>query len=183
MFYQRGIALAPINMLLDAGILINCCHRCLPRARWYHQMETFSVLLALCAGNSQVTGDFPSQTQRSEALILSLICAWIYAKVNSCEAGDLRRHRAHYDVIDMDLKPETGMGHFSGNQVRLDSYNASRLPCQEVAYKSNNSAGKDICGLIIQSKSKSKSKVFYFHNCINIEYTHGGLKPCLLDLF
>ena len=26
-----------------------------------HQMETFSVLLALCAGNSPVTGDFPSQ--------------------------------------------------------------------------------------------------------------------------
>ena len=29
--------------------------------RWCHQMKTFSVLLALCAGNSPVTGDFPSQ--------------------------------------------------------------------------------------------------------------------------
>ena len=28
---------------------------------WHHQMETFSVLLALCAGNSPVTGEFPSQ--------------------------------------------------------------------------------------------------------------------------
>ena len=28
---------------------------------WRHQMETFSALLALCAGNSQVTGEFPSQ--------------------------------------------------------------------------------------------------------------------------
>ena len=28
---------------------------------WRHQMETFSVLLALCAGNSPVTGEFPSQ--------------------------------------------------------------------------------------------------------------------------
>ena len=28
---------------------------------WRHQMETFSVLLALCAGNSPVTGDFPTQ--------------------------------------------------------------------------------------------------------------------------
>ena len=26
-----------------------------------HQMETFSALLALCVGNSQVTGEFPSQ--------------------------------------------------------------------------------------------------------------------------
>ena len=28
---------------------------------WRHQMETFSVLLALCAGNSPVSGEFPSQ--------------------------------------------------------------------------------------------------------------------------
>ena len=28
---------------------------------WFHQMETFSLLLALCAGNSPVTGKFPSQ--------------------------------------------------------------------------------------------------------------------------
>ena len=29
--------------------------------RWRHQMETFSALLALCAGNSPVTGEFPTQ--------------------------------------------------------------------------------------------------------------------------
>ena len=29
--------------------------------RWRHQMETFSALLALCAGNSLVSGKFPSQ--------------------------------------------------------------------------------------------------------------------------
>ena len=28
---------------------------------WRHQMETFSVLLAICAGNSPVTGEFPAQ--------------------------------------------------------------------------------------------------------------------------
>ena len=28
---------------------------------WRHQMETFSALLALCAGNSPVPGEFPSQ--------------------------------------------------------------------------------------------------------------------------
>ena len=32
------------------------------------------------------------------ALMLSLICAWIYGWVNNRKAGDLRRHRAHYDV-------------------------------------------------------------------------------------
>ena len=28
---------------------------------WWHQMETFSVLLAICTGNSPVTGEFPAQ--------------------------------------------------------------------------------------------------------------------------
>ena len=28
---------------------------------WRHQIETFSALLALCAGNSPVTGEFPTQ--------------------------------------------------------------------------------------------------------------------------
>ena len=34
-------------------------------------------------------------------LMFSLICAWINGSVNNREAGDLRRHRAHYDVIVM----------------------------------------------------------------------------------
>ena len=34
-----------------------------PRPSWWrHQMETFSALLVLCAGNSTVTGEFPAQS-------------------------------------------------------------------------------------------------------------------------
>ena len=34
----------------------------MPRRSWWrHRMETFSALLALCAGNSPDTGEFPSQ--------------------------------------------------------------------------------------------------------------------------
>ena len=32
-----------------------------PSSWWRHQMETFSALLAFCAGSSSVTGQFPSQ--------------------------------------------------------------------------------------------------------------------------
>ena len=28
---------------------------------WRHEMETFSALLAICAGNSPVPGEFPAQ--------------------------------------------------------------------------------------------------------------------------
>ena len=31
------------------------------RLWWRHQMDAFSVLLAICAGNSPVTGEFPTQ--------------------------------------------------------------------------------------------------------------------------
>ena len=34
----------------------------MPTAAWWrHQMETFSALLAICAGNSPVSGEFPAQ--------------------------------------------------------------------------------------------------------------------------
>ena len=32
-----------------------------PEISWRHQMETFSALLAMCAGNSPVPGEFPTQ--------------------------------------------------------------------------------------------------------------------------
>ena len=35
------------------------------------------------------------------ALMICLICAWINAWVNNSDAGDLRRHGAHYDVTVM----------------------------------------------------------------------------------
>ena len=35
------------------------------------------------------------------ALMISFICAWINGWVNNRKAGDLRRHRAHYDVSVM----------------------------------------------------------------------------------
>ena len=34
---------------------------CVMCAWWRHQMETFSALLAICAGNSPVPGEFPAQ--------------------------------------------------------------------------------------------------------------------------
>ena len=37
------------------------------------------------------------------ALMFSLICSWTKDWANNREAGDLRRHRAHYDVIVMTL--------------------------------------------------------------------------------
>ena len=64
---------------------------------WRHQMETFSALLPYCAGNSPV----PRKRQWRGALMYSLICAWTNSWVNIRDAGNLRRHRAHYAVTVM----------------------------------------------------------------------------------
>ena len=63
---------------------------------WRHQMETFSTLLAICAGNSRRI-----PRTKASGQMFSLICVWINGWVNNREAGDLRRYRAHYDVIVM----------------------------------------------------------------------------------
>ena len=60
----------------------------------------FSALLAICAGNSPVPGEFPAQSPVTRSFDVSLICR-INGWVNNREAGDLRRIRTHYDVIVM----------------------------------------------------------------------------------
>ena len=69
---------------LDDKTVISCLHTVgyrdnkiaflLHTAWWHHQMETFSVILALCAGNSPVTDDFLSQrpVTRSFDVLLDL---------------------------------------------------------------------------------------------------------------
>ena len=43
----------------------------------------------------------PHKGQWRGALMFSLICVWTNGWVNNGDADDLRRHRAHYDVIVM----------------------------------------------------------------------------------
>ena len=68
---------------------------------WRHQTETFSALLAICVGNSPVTGDFPSKRPVTRSFDVFFDLCPINDWVNNREAGDLRRSRAHYDVIVM----------------------------------------------------------------------------------
>ena len=100
---------------------------------WRHQMETFSALLALCAGNSPVPVNSPHKGQWRGALMFSLIYAWINDWVNNREAGDLRRHWGHYDVIVMNNKIATVQyGAFRGlnklSLLRLQHNRLSAMP-------------------------------------------------------
>ena len=62
-------------------------------------METFSALLALCVGNSPVTGYSP---HKGQALMFSLTCAWTNIWVKNRNACDLRRNHVHNDITVMD---------------------------------------------------------------------------------
>ena len=62
--------------------------------KWKH----FTRYWPFCAGNSLVTGEFPSQRPVTRSFDFSLIYAWINGWVNYRKAGDLRLYRAHYDV-------------------------------------------------------------------------------------
>ena len=64
-------------------------------------METFSALLAICAGNSSVSGEFPAQRPVTISFDVFFDLRLNNGWVNSREAGDLRRYRTHFDVTVM----------------------------------------------------------------------------------
>ena len=72
-------------------------------------METISALLALCVGNSPVTGEFPAQRPVPRNFDVFFDLRLINIWVNNREAGDLRRHRAHYYTTVMFLYTEISL--------------------------------------------------------------------------
>ena len=76
------------------------------------------------AGNSPVPGEFPSHRPVTWSFDVSLICAWTNGSVNNQDAGDLRRHRAHYDVAVMWCWIVI---QWSGQQWDLSAFNAASL--------------------------------------------------------
>ena len=90
-------------------------HICDNRTRWVHKCfpwwmgsrmmtssngNIFRVTGPLC-GEFTGPGEFPTQRPVTRSFDVSLICVWINGWVNNREAGDLRRHQAHCDVIVM----------------------------------------------------------------------------------
>ena len=68
--------------------------------KWKH----FPRYWPFVQGIHQSLVNSPHKSQWHGALMSSLICAWINGWVNNREAGDLRHHHTHYDVIVMGVK-------------------------------------------------------------------------------
>ena len=65
--------------------------------KWKHFLRYWPFV----PGNHRSPVNSTHKGQWRGALVFSMICAWINGWVNNREAGDLRRHRAHYDVTVM----------------------------------------------------------------------------------
>ena len=73
---------------------------------WGHQMETFSVLVALCAGNSPVTGEFPAQKP-----VTRIFEVFFDLRLNKRVSKPSRRRWFETDsVMDFDKCPIWGLG-------------------------------------------------------------------------
>ena len=60
--YESVVKIATSPCYLYDGITFSFSNFIISsNAWWRHKMETFSALLAICAGNSPVTGEFPTQ--------------------------------------------------------------------------------------------------------------------------
>ena len=70
---------------------------------WRHKWKHFPRYWPFVRGIHRSPVNSPHKGQWRGAFMFSLICAWINGWVNNREAGDLKRHNAHYDVIVMKL--------------------------------------------------------------------------------
>ena len=93
-----------IAVFCGTNRLLSYPSRLLPWPWWRHQMKQFSALLALCVGNSPVTGEFPSQRPVTRSCD-----TFFHLRLNKRLSKQswprcLRRYRAHYDATVMAQK-------------------------------------------------------------------------------
>ena len=82
--WQHFFAICPLERTQHDGVI-----------KWKH----FPHYRPFVQGIHRSPVNSPHKGQWRGALMFSLICAWINSWVNTREAGDLRRHRAHYEGL------------------------------------------------------------------------------------
>ena len=90
--HQTGWGCSPLN-LYGTYVYDFTFHKSVQRARCKQDIRINYIMTSLNGNISRVTGNFT--------------CALINGWVNNGEAGDLRRHRAHYVVIVMYMPYQT----------------------------------------------------------------------------
>ena len=94
--------------------------------KWKH----FPLYWPFVRGIHRSLVNSPHKSQWRGALMFSLICAWINGWVNKREAGDLRRHRAHYDVNLIHINIGSASGSRDFTRFGPGGSTLSRFPCK-----------------------------------------------------
>ena len=104
---HSSLKISCIEMYCYFGTCYDCCIACASVTnvlakhddviKWKH----FPRYWPFVRGIHRSPVNSPHKGQWRGALMFTLICARINGWVNNCKAGDLKRNRAHYDVIVM----------------------------------------------------------------------------------
>ena len=134
----------------------------------------------------------PHKGQWRGALMFSLISAWINGWVNNREAGDLRRHHAHYEVTVMSNSDHSGKYKM---KIRFKLMN-KLITCKQHEHTCVSEISKRVCAvemfrlnqniqgvpgsflcvyMLVNSKSVSRRKAKYF--IVNTLYSNNTMKP------
>ena len=100
---RKSLAKGVIHISFTCNILAADKHSHMKSALawWSHLMETFSVLLDICVGNSPVPGEFPEKTPVTRSFDVFFDLRLNKRLSKQPWGWWLKRHRAHYDVIVM----------------------------------------------------------------------------------
>ena len=101
----RWVPMVTWNLLSASIAMQSRCLLCF-RAVWQFyddviKWKHFPRYWPFVRGIHRSSVNSPHKGQWRGTLMFSLICVWINDWVNNREAGDMRRYRAHYDVILM----------------------------------------------------------------------------------
>ena len=104
-------------------------NRNLIQSWWCHQMETFSALLTLCEGNAPITNGFLTKASNAE-LWCFIWSAPEQILASRRDAGDLRRHCAHYSITVMNVNLSRTASlrmHFNGIWIKIHVHETSSM--------------------------------------------------------
>ena len=85
--------------------------------KWKHFLRNWPFV----RGNHRSPVNSPHKGQWRGALMSSLICVWINDWVHNREADDLRRYRAHYDVIYITMTSSNFRYKLNRRSVTMDT--------------------------------------------------------------
>ena len=93
------------SVLVDFGHYVNTLFNSSGAEARFHddviKWKHFPRYWPFVRGVNRSPMDSPHKGQRRGALIFSLLCVWTNGRANNGDAGDLRRHCAHYEVTVM----------------------------------------------------------------------------------